>query len=187
MFKVLYAPAKAVEDATKHKKMSKTILSLVIGSVFFALSTMISLLTLRADGTTILITTISMAVGSFLLILLQGWLLQIVMNIFTKHVKFYDTLTGVSFGMLIIGTGTLLSGIFGLIPMIGIFLSAIVMIFAFLITYPVMIKSVMNLTKTDMLTTIVALIIVTLAIFFAAYSIAGQLMLATTPGLAAGY
>ena len=183
MFKVLYNPAKAVEEFKKNRKIGKTIKTLIMAAILFAISTMINLLILGANTNTIIWATTGVFLGSAALIALEGWFLQIIMNIFSKKVKYYDTLTGLVNGFLIIGAGSLIAGLLGLIPMIGAILSSIILLFVIIIAYPVIIKTTMELTGTNMLTTIVALLILTIAIFFAAYSTIGQFMSAAAPGL----
>lgn len=182
MFKAIFAPKESIKEAKKKKNLGNTMVTLLVASIMLALAVLVNLLGIFvSDAQKIAYTVIGVLIGAFVLFLFLGWLFKLTMNIFAKKVTYYDALTPLVKGLLVLTTGVLLSALLNLIPVVGIFLGILATMILLILTFSVTIKTAMELTGMDILTTLIGLVIVLIP-FFVVLSAFMQIM--TSTGLA---
>lgn len=191
MLKVFYAPLETIENLKAESNLPKTFLFLVISCVLAAINTFIisksfELDTLKGAGIVL--------VASFVLVLIGAALFQFCMHLFTEHGGFYEALTTYTISTFIIVCGITLKSLVGLIPTESNIVSAAVSIITIvisLITYimgfSVMIKAAMVLFDADIITVVVAVLVVYITLFLTVWSFLMQMVLSKAfAGMAGG-
>lgn len=178
MFKTIYAPLESIDDAKKNKNIGRTMITLLVSSILLAITALINFLKLGVEGKSLIYTVLGTLIGIFVTYLFLGWLFSLTMKVFAKKTTYYDTLTPVVQGLFILTTGALVAVILGFIPLgIGQVLGTLVTIVAIILSYSITIKSTMELTGTDIVTTVVGLLILFMSFVIAAYTTFVQAMI----------
>lgn len=166
MFDILFSPLKAIASAKSERSIGKTMLVLLVASLLAAID--FFLITKKFSGIYFLI-ALGILLGTFLGILFLAVLLQLTIYVISQRGGYFEALTTLSYGCFIMASGYLVSSILGLVPYIGIVLSGIIILFATILSITVMLRAAIELFQIDLLTAIIALIIINTAIFLAIY------------------
>jgi hypothetical protein len=173
-FDVLKNPVKAIEDAKKTRTMNKTIGLTIATSIVFGLAAVITI----AKSATFTLTLGAVSfVAVFLLMLvfslLFGFIIQIVAVTLGGKGEYYEGLTSVTYTLWPISIGFIIAAIIALIPY-AIIISAIVFAILFAMGASILYRSIKELFKTDMITSLVAVSIVLLALFVGIFMMTGM-------------
>lgn len=106
----------------------------------------------------------AIGIGVFIVVfiggLLYGWLIQLTMNVLVGKGKYLDGLATISYSLLPISFGVLISAIVSYIPIIGGLISFIVMAIFGVIGYALMFKLTKTLFATDMITAFIGVTVI---------------------------
>ena len=190
MLDILFSPLEAIASAKTERSMGKTILVLFVASLLASLNVFI--MTKKFSGTNFAL-GFGILIGVFLLTIVMAFLLQLSLHILSQRGGYYEALTTLSYGFFIMSCGYLISSIVGLIPSTGIFLtiivsilSGVVLLLTFIMSNAVMLRTAVELFKTDLFTVIVALMIVYTATFLTIYLMIIKTLFAGMFGMAKG-
>ena len=154
----------------REENLGKAVGILVVSAILFAIAAMIAFygaqqLSKFIPSEMTALGYAGIGGGMFLLIFLgglfYGWLLQLIMNVFTEKGKYLDGLTVVSYSCLPVSIGAIIAVIVGLIPWIGSVISFVVMAIFSVIGYALVYQLTRNLFESDMITAFVAIIVLT--------------------------
>lgn len=180
MFDVLTSPLDAIQRAKKNKSMKDTLLLLLVASVFLAIAVLLQNASFNASA--------FQAAGLTLVLGFAGTafmalLLQLSLHILTTKGGYFEALTTLTYGMFITSCGMLAASVVGLLSMagqtfamVGAFLGGLVLLFALIMSYSVSLKAGMELFNTDILTVVIAILIVHLSVLVSMYTIIAQYM-----------
>lgn len=154
----------------REENLGKSVGILVVSAILFAIAAMIAFYGAQQFSKLIpseiaILGYAGIGGGMFLLIFLgglfYGWLLQLIMNVFTGKGKYLDGLTVIAYSSLPVSIGAIIAVIVGLIPWIGSVISFAVMAIFGVIGYALAYQLTRSLFESDMITAFVAIIVLT--------------------------
>lgn len=171
-------PADMLDKSKKKGDILNTIIILVASSVIFAISAVINISSLSVFSSVVGFNTLSLAISVFGIIfvggLFIGWLVTLAANTLGAKGGLFEGITSVTFPMLYLSFGFLLSSLLSLIPnpVATMLLSfASVMIFG-VIAYATMFRAVKEFFGVDILTSFIIVTIIFGVSVFAVYAVA---------------
>ena len=158
--------------------MLNTVLFLVASSLIFAIAAVINISNLSVFSSVMGFDSVSLAISVFGIVftggLFMGWLVTLAANILGAKGGFFEGLTSVTFPLVYLSFGFLLSAVLSLIqnPVATMLLSfASVMIFG-VISYTTMFRAIKEFFGVDLLTSFVIVTVIFGVGMFALYAIA---------------
>jgi hypothetical protein len=177
MLDVLKNPVKAILDAKKKKDMKKTALVLIESAIFFAIASGVIVASTGLYDALLVSSVVSMFVIVLVAGLLVGFVFYAAAITLGGKGGYFEGLTAISYGLLPISVGVLVSAVLMVIPYTS-GLQLIVLAFAFVLGFSVVYRALKELYSTDMVTTLVVVSVSVLAIIMAIYASVGLSMLA---------
>lgn len=178
LIKILKTPTEALSEAKKKKDKTDTILTLFVVSSFFGiaaslivykLTTMFAVfraLSVAATFSAFLMTFILIFIGAIFL----SFLLNKIVNILGGKGEFYDGLTSVVYSLVPLSVGILLASVLVFVPVVGIFLGALILAIKFAIGMAILYRGTKEMYKTDMIVSFIAVSVLVLAVIVSLYS-----------------
>jgi hypothetical protein len=165
-------PGKALANAAKKKNMQKTWLVLAESSVMAALA--MAIISLPKTGS--IAASGMLVLNVFILIvavaIIGGYVLKIVANTLGFKGGFFEGLSAVSYSFIPIGAGILATSVLSWLPL-GIAIGAIILSVAFAMGVAIFYRGVKEMFRMDMITSFVAVSIITLAFVIGLYASLG--------------
>jgi len=156
---------RAFAEASKKKSMFKTAQSLVAAAILAAVAVFaITEKMLLVPWVFALV----LAVG-----ILGGYIIGIIMNTLGFKGAFFEGLTAISYALLPLSAGALIAALLSLLPALGVAFGAIAVIVMFSLGFSVLYRGIKEMFRCDMLTSFVAVSILTLAFIIGLYTTLG--------------
>jgi hypothetical protein len=168
---VMRDPARSIQLAKKHKTMKKTVSTLLEACIVLGLAAIIvSFRTLALDSVT---TAVSIGVGVIAFVLLasiiSAFVIEIVMHTLGGKGKYYEALTVISYSIVPISAGMLLSSIVLFVPSAGFLLAFMLLLPTVAMGIALVYKGVKELFKVDMITSYAGVTIMIMTEFVSLY------------------
>lgn len=189
VFDILFHPVKAVEEAKTERSMASSVIILVVSALLMGISLLIFS---KNFNTGALNGAYKIAILVFLLVLFLGLLTKLFFSIFSQQGSYFDGLTAWVYGSFVFSVGFLVASIASLLPSVSLsFLGLPPLDFtlilailgtAMIVSNAVIIKSTMSLFETELLPTIVVLVILNVAMVYLVYAMVLQLLLGSFMG-----
>jgi hypothetical protein len=155
MWNAFYNPAEAIEDAKKLGSWGYTLGALVIAAVLFALAPVIWLKSAEW------IVPVSVLVGAPVGVFIGALFLKIVLAVLgAKNPGYLECLTAIAYSLAPLSVAVLAAVVLSLIPYAGAILAALVAMIGGIASTAAYLRGIMELTETDLLTSIVSIWIV---------------------------
>ncbi|MBU0577415.1 hypothetical protein KJ742_00760 [Patescibacteria group bacterium] len=173
MFNIILAPFQAIKEAGSKKSMSRTMKVLLVASLFAGLSAL--LVTKSFTGLSLLI-ALGIAVGMFVCVLVMSFFFKLSLHMLSKKGGYYEALTAVTYGCFVFACGALATSVLSLLIDINVVLnvivalvSVVIMLAAIILAKTIKLRAAMDFFSADLLTVIVAFVIVYVSVLFAFY------------------
>lgn len=183
MFKLLFNPSKAIDEARTRKSFGLSLLTAVLSSIYIGTAVFITEFLIRQQSAqNSILSALFIFIAWFVIIFYSGWLLHIIMKTLVGKGDFWAGFTTRAYAMYIISASSLIFSIFWLIQELSknsFLKQTILVLYAILI--PVVLaqaisahlKAQKELYSTNMTTALVGffvMIIICLLIFFTVFS-----------------
>jgi len=185
MINILFSPLKAIASAKKEKNIKKSFLVLLVSSFFISINILITTKKFSLSSLSTAMTVFfSSLVSVFVLTMFVALLLQLSLRILSGKGRYFHALTTLSYGLFIMSCGSLIASLITLVPMHGLFatllnlLTALILLFTFIISNAVILKAATELFQTELFVVVVALLIVYTAAFLTAYLVIARILFA---------
>ncbi len=185
MINILFSPLKAIASAKKEKNIKKSFLVLLISSFFISINILTTTKKFSLSSFSTAVTVFfSSLVSVLMLAMFVALLLQLSLRILSGKGGYFHALTTLSYGLFIISCGSLIVSLISLAPMHGLFatffnlLTALILLFTFIISNAVILKAATELFQTELFVVVVALLIVYTAAFLTAYLVIVKILFA---------
>ncbi len=169
MINAFYNPGEAILDAKKLGGWGSTVIVMLISAILYAAAMPIFAKAFVWKASLVLIA--AFVVGS----LLGGLFLKIALTILgAKNPGYYETVTSLVYGTAPFSLAVFVSSLLYLIPWVGLILAMLIVLIGSIAMTAAHIRAVKELTKTDLLTSLVAMGIVSfsgMGIIAAVYSL----------------
>jgi len=151
MLNAFYNPIEAVEDARRFGDWSSTIIVMAVAAVLLAITPIIALKSFAWEAS--LIAFVAFFAGVFL----GGLFLMIALAILgAKKPGYFESVTSISYSTAPLSLALFAASVLLLIPTLGILLATLVAVTGGIVMAATHIRAIMELTKADLLTALVA-------------------------------
>jgi hypothetical protein len=162
---IIISPVKAINSSRK-RKSEDTLKILIAVSFIFGLASSIAVV---PNSTSVYILTTG--VLSFLVIfaglIILGYVVSVSTNILGGKGSYYEGFTAVTYAMAAPSIGVLISAVVSFIPYFGVFASLLVLLVTIAVGISTLFRGIKELFKTDMIITLIVVIVVSLSLLFA--------------------
>lgn len=155
MWNAFYNPAEAIEDAKKLGSWGYTLGALAIAAILFALTPIIWLKSAEW------IVPVSVLIGAPVGVFIGAFFLKIVLSVLgARNPGYLECLTAVAYCLAPLSVALLAAAVLSMIPYAGAILAGLIAMIGGIVSTAAYLRGIMELTETDLLTSVVAIWIV---------------------------
>lgn len=167
---IIKKPGEAIRLAKKEKDMGKTSLVLIEEWIITAIAVFILAVRFGSIGS---IgggaAAATLFFGGIVTTIVLGYLLKIAMNTLGARGSFYDGLTAVTYSIMPLAIGALISAILSYVPILGVMISFLIMAVLGVMGSALLYRAAKEMFATDMITALVGISVLILGLMLAFY------------------